>query len=125
VVWNLGGGLAGIAKVRVVRFWSHPDGAPLPNEDGFSGWGDDDVAPSPEQARPAHFDPLGNLSAGLQGGGGPPRSGATGAPPGLLAIAMHLGRSSTLRCRSGLSLLALSLRSATPCCWLAPTDHDP
>jgi hypothetical protein len=35
VVRNLGGGLAGIAKVHIVRFWSHPDGAPLPNEDGF------------------------------------------------------------------------------------------
>ena len=26
VVRNLGGSLAGIAKVRVVRFWAHPDG---------------------------------------------------------------------------------------------------
>ena len=30
VVRNLDGGLAGIAKVCVVKFWAHPDGAPLP-----------------------------------------------------------------------------------------------
>ena len=42
VVRRLCGSLSGIAKVRVVRVWTHPDGAPLPVDDEFSDWGDDD-----------------------------------------------------------------------------------
>jgi len=61
VVQNLGGGLAGIAKVRVVCFWMHPDESPLVTEHGFSDCGDDDVTPpsSPERVHSCRFGPGG------------------------------------------------------------------
>jgi hypothetical protein len=62
VVRNLGGGLAGIARVRIVKVWVHPDGAPLPTDNDFSDWGDKDdheIAPPPAHASPRSFDPLG------------------------------------------------------------------
>jgi len=39
VVRNLAGALAGIARVRVVRCWAHPEGAPLSQDSEFSDWG--------------------------------------------------------------------------------------
>ena len=51
VLRNLGGSLAAIANVRVVKFWDHPAGAPIPTDRDFSDRGDDDAAgntpPSP------------------------------------------------------------------------------
>jgi hypothetical protein len=63
VVRNLGGGLAGIARVRVMKFWTHPDGAPLPTGHDFSDWGDDDDTSSPERATPERFDPMGRSAS--------------------------------------------------------------
>jgi len=61
VVRNLGGGLAGITKVRVVKVWTHPDGAPLPFDNDFSDWGDEDGhdTDQPPRTTPGSFDPLG------------------------------------------------------------------
>jgi len=61
VVRNLAGGLAGIANARVVKIWDHPEGAPLPSDNDFSDWGDEDdhdTGPLP-RASPGSFDPLG------------------------------------------------------------------
>ncbi|KAG2606605.1 hypothetical protein PVAP13_4NG061865 [Panicum virgatum] len=81
VVRNLDGGLAGIARVRVVKFWAHPDGAPLPNEHDFSDWGDDDGdAAMPGRATAERFDPLGRTFAQC-GRSGPTRAGRRGAFP--------------------------------------------
>jgi hypothetical protein len=44
VLRNLGGSLAAIANVRVVKFWDHPAGAPIPTDRDFSDRGDDDAA---------------------------------------------------------------------------------
>jgi len=61
VVRNLGGGLAGITKVRVVKVWTHPDGAPLPSDNDFSDWGDEDGHDTnlPPRTTPGSFNPLG------------------------------------------------------------------
>ena len=81
VVRNLDGGLAGIARVRVVKFWVHPVGTPLPNEHDFSDWDDDDGdAATPGRATAERFDPLGRTFAQL-GRSGPTRAGRRGAFP--------------------------------------------
>jgi len=62
VLRNLGGGLGAIAKVRVAKFWDHPDGAPLPTDRDFSDWGDDDAAGNTPLPPHERFDPLGRAA---------------------------------------------------------------
>ena len=86
VIRNLGGGLASIAKVRVVKFWAHPVGAPLRTDHDFSDWGDaDDIdgdhnTPPPRRATTCCFDPLGQSSSTQRGLSGNRRSCAFGTP---------------------------------------------
>ena len=56
---NLGGSLGLIAKVCVVKFWDHPNRAPLPTDRDFSDLGDDDAAGNTPPPPHARFDPLG------------------------------------------------------------------
>ena len=102
VVRNLGGGLAGIAKVRVVCFWMHPDESPLATEHGFSDCGDDDVMPpsSPERVHSCRFGPGGGTTFVPNGCHGPPRSGGNGLPLELSARAACLVGSYTHLCLS-------------------------
>lgn len=113
MVRNLGGCLAGIARVRAVSFWTHPDGAPLPTEHDFSDWGDDDDTPLPGRATPERFDPLGRSAPGV---------GAAQVSRALVLVERHpsvlvrvgcLVSSCTRLSLSGLMLLVLCPRSGT------------
>jgi len=93
VVRNLDGGLAGIARVRVVKFWAHPDGAPLPNDNDFSDWGDDDGhdESSPRRAPPGRFDSQRQTTLPRRDRAGPQHAGAPGASPWRSGTCRSLG----------------------------------
>jgi len=70
VARNLAGALADIARVRVVRYWAHPEGAPLPQDSEFSDWGDTDGGNDNSSAGPSGFGPGWHCPPGPPGSGG-------------------------------------------------------
>jgi len=91
VLRNLGGGLGAIAKVRVAKFWDHPDGAPLPTDRDFSDWGDDDAAGNTSPPPRERFDSLGRVASTSRGRSGLRHAGNAGGPTQRLGSCRALG----------------------------------